>query len=284
MIQFTDDYQSSNQPQSVYNEYRKLVCSLCNDVMSSSDSSWRDLCYVEDLTNVLLLFDNSQKRELSVDALFGGENLFDGQTSSDEQQCESPKSMKSVQSANSTYTFLSSPKSFGSISNSTLGSTSTFLSSPVENSSPTSNRTPCCSICDIFFSQTPDLKQHMITVHTAYMVLCIHPGCDKEFTCAENVFQHCRDDHGRTSPLESSPLNSDTNLFCKVCNWSPHTESSQGQRSNLTRHMRTRHTSFKVPCPHTGCEEEFTRTDNMSRHHQKRHGVLYFRTSRKKDC
>lgn len=55
-VQLAADGRSSNQPQSLYDEYRKRVCSLCNDATLSSSSSWRNRFYATGLDEVLSTF------------------------------------------------------------------------------------------------------------------------------------------------------------------------------------------------------------------------------------
>lgn len=250
--------------------------------MIPSGLDWRDPYYVQELNDVLFQFDKSPEKNSLVNALFGEENLLDGKSSlNEQQQYDSPVSMNSGQSASSTATFFGSPESCGGSSNATLTPTSTSSSSPVEISSPTSNNTMCCYICNTFLHQRSDLMSHMYSKHTSSMVPCAHPGCDKAFTFPDSMLRHCREDHEQTISVESSSPTSNRCRCCSICKRSSQIEKAQDQRSNLIRHMLAKHTSHRVLC--SQCDWPFTRSDNMRRHSQKRHGVVLVPRKRKED-
>lgn len=208
MVHSNDKYQYCNQPNFVYNEFRKLVCSLSNDAMYPSSSSWRDSYYTTDLDEVLSIFYESQKKQPLVNTLVAEENHFRGKVNSDEQRYESPIFVNSGQSDRSLdspattltcSTFIGSPDSDNY--NTVFSPNSTPSSSPVELPSPTSNTSLHCDICNESFNgkkedQRSNLKRHIRSVHESNFVPCPEPGCNKMFAGRrDNMDRHRRKHH-----------------------------------------------------------------------------------------
>lgn len=195
-----------NQSQSVYNDYRKLVCSLCDDAMFPFSYG---RYYTASLDEVLCTFKKLQKRQPMGNALVGEENNPDGKIGLNERQCELPVSMKSDQSAN----YAESPASTVTCStlidypdsdnySTTLAPNSASSSSSVEFPSPTSNTSLPCPFCNKSYhgkkdqDQRSNLNRHIRSEHESHKVRCTERGCDKIFAGRrDNMDRHRRKHH-----------------------------------------------------------------------------------------
>ncbi|MCJ1261826.1 hypothetical protein MMC22_001694 [Lobaria immixta] len=202
-VKLVVDGRSSNQSQSSYNEYRKLVRLLCKEAMPNS--SWLDRYYATDLDQVLSIFYELQKRP-PVPNTVSEEHAFDSELVMDEQQCQSTISMKSRQSSDSSATvatsstLIGSPDSSGNNGDTTISSYSTLSSSPVGFSPPTSEISS--SIRNVSFQTKKDqdqrlnLNRHIRTTHTSCRYPCLEPGCGRKYTRSDNMIRHLQMDHG----------------------------------------------------------------------------------------
>lgn len=183
--------------------------------MFSSTSNWHDRYYATDLDEVLFVFYKLQEKQHSKRTLVGEGICFDGKSSLDEQQYQSPISTKSRQS---TY-FTDSPA--------TTLTCSTFFGSPVL------------------------------------------PGNNSSITLALNSYPS-------SSPVEISSPMSSNNLVCPICNKSFHAKKDQDQRTNLRRHMATKHAPERkrFPCPVLECDKTYPRSDNLKRHLRNDHKAV----------
>ncbi|MCJ1261582.1 hypothetical protein MMC22_001447 [Lobaria immixta] len=213
-VMLTVDGRSSNQPQSIYNEYQKIVCSLCTDALSSTIPSPPACCYATTLDEIPSIHDGFWKTQHLANTLVERDDHFGSELSLDERQYKLPISMKFGQNANSLdfpattltdATLIGSPDSSGNKSNTTLSPTEVSLNSPVEVSSPMSNTGLLCHKCGFVSNakrdrdQRSNIERHMKTVHrepTADKLLCSEPGCGKTFSRSDNLLRHCREDHG----------------------------------------------------------------------------------------
>lgn len=179
--------------------------------MYSSSSGWRDLYYAQDLAGVLLVFARLETKPSLADTFVRVDTHFDETPGFDEQQYSSPLYTDSDRSSNpmdspattlTCSTFLGSSDSSGNNSNTVLAPNSTSSKSPVELSSPASNTSLYCHICNKSFhckkdqDQRTNRNRHIVTKHTSRMVPCSEPGCDKEFTRSDNMGRHSRKYHG----------------------------------------------------------------------------------------
>ena len=261
---------------SMSERYLEIVFDLCDKVMYSIGSNWRDRFYAAYLDNVMAIsIERNKQLHSRYNLSYQGNRIH-----------------RTLALGNQSWRPYESPGSMSSTSNFTTPNSSpldgyafSFSGTPLSASSGSSNHQFSPERLPFHTASPVELPSSAFQERLTPVELPSPDPCESsplrelltysttaELPAAEKFLSPSSGEIpiAAFTVKEGSPSTKTKSLRCELCNLG-FTGKSGDQKTNYKRHMRSAHHDGKpIPCPE--CNEEFRRSDYLRRHRVKKHG------------